>query len=52
MRASDIPLIEPDVSLIFADTGWCAEISMEQTVEDTLNYWREKLMAYGLSLGT
>ena len=52
MRASDIPIIEPDVSLILDDTGWRAEISMEQTVEDTLNFWREKLMAYGLSLGT
>ena len=52
MRASDIPLIEPDVSRILEDTGWRAEISMEQTIEDTLNYWREKLMAYGLSLGS
>lgn len=40
MRASDIPLIEPDVSGIAGDTGWKAEISMEQTIEDTLNYWR------------
>lgn len=40
MRASDIPVIEPDVSRIFADTGWKAEISIEQTVRDTLNYWR------------
>ena len=51
MRASDIPLIEPDVSRIFSDTGWKAEISMEQTVEDTLSYWRTKLMSYGTSLG-
>lgn len=43
MRASDIPLIEPDVSLINADTGWSAEISMEQTVKDTLDYWRNNL---------
>lgn len=43
MRSSDIPLIEPDVSRIFEDTGWKAEISMEQTIEDTLNYWRENL---------
>ena len=43
MRASDIPLIEPDVSLIRQDTGWTAEISMEQTIEDTLNYWRNNL---------
>lgn len=43
MRASDIPLIEPDVSRIAEDTGWNAVISMEQTIEDTLNYWRENL---------
>ncbi|MBQ3884815.1 MAG: GDP-mannose 4,6-dehydratase [Ruminococcus sp.] len=43
MRASDIPIIEPDVSKIFADTGWKAEISMEQTIKDTLDYWRNNL---------
>lgn len=41
MRASDIPVIEPDVSLIYADTGWRAVISMEQTIEDILNSWRK-----------
>ncbi len=45
MRASDIPIIEPDVSHILADTGWSAEISMEQTVRDTLDCWRNKLMS-------
>ncbi len=43
LRASDIPIIEPDVSLIFADTGWRAKISIEETVRDTLEWWREKL---------
>ncbi|MBO5319858.1 MAG: GDP-mannose 4,6-dehydratase [Ruminococcus sp.] len=43
MRASDIPVIEPDVSRIYGDTGWKAEISMEKTIEDTLNYWRNTL---------
>ena len=52
MRASDIPLIEPDVSHIFEDTGWRAEITMEQTIKDTLDYWRKKLSSYGLSLGS
>ncbi len=42
MRASDIPLIEPDISRINADTGWKAEISIEQTIRDTLDYWRGK----------
>lgn len=43
MRASDIPLIEPDISRIKEDTGWEAEISMEQTIRDTLNWWRNTL---------
>ncbi|MBQ8960603.1 MAG: GDP-mannose 4,6-dehydratase [Ruminococcus sp.] len=43
MRASDIPIIEPDVSLIFADTGWKAQISLRETVRDTLEWWRKKL---------
>ncbi|MBO4878302.1 MAG: GDP-mannose 4,6-dehydratase [Ruminococcus sp.] len=42
MRASDIPIIEPDVSRILEDTGWRAEISMEQTIADTLDYWRSR----------
>lgn len=40
MRASDIPIIEPDISEISGDTGWSAAISVEQTIEDTLNFWR------------
>lgn len=43
LRASDIPVIEPDISEIYGDTGWTAEISVEQTISDTLEYWREKL---------
>ncbi len=43
MRASDIPIIEPDTSEIFRDTGWRAEISMEKTIADTLDYWRENV---------
>ena len=42
MRASDIPVIEPDVTRIQEDTGWRAEISMEQTINDTLDYWRTR----------
>lgn len=42
MRASDIPVIEPDVSRIFSDTGWKAEVSIENTIKDTLDYWRNE----------
>lgn len=41
MRASDIPIIEPDISAIKEDTGWQAEITVEQTIADTLEHWRE-----------
>lgn len=43
LRASDIPIIEPDVSEILEDTGWSAEISLETTISDTLDYWRKNL---------
>ncbi|MDE5619714.1 MAG: GDP-mannose 4,6-dehydratase [Ruminococcus sp.] len=43
LRASDIPIIEPDVSEISDDTGWKAEISVEKTVSDTLDHWRKKI---------
>ena len=42
MRAADIPVIEPDITKISGDTGWKAEITVEQTIEDTLNYWRKR----------
>lgn len=42
MRASDIPIIEADTTKIYGDTGWKAEIAVEQTIEDTLNYWRKR----------
>lgn len=43
MRASDIPIIEPDISKLRGDTGWSPEISMEQTIADTLEYWRKNV---------
>lgn len=33
-----------DISRLTRRTGWKPEISLEQTVTDTLNYWREKGM--------
>ncbi|MDE6672644.1 MAG: GDP-mannose 4,6-dehydratase [Ruminococcus sp.] len=47
LRASDIPVIEPDVSEIFRDTGWKAEISVEETISETLFYWRKKINQKG-----
>lgn len=39
-RPADIPIIEADITKITQDTGWLPEIKLEQTIEDTLDYWR------------
>ena len=43
LRPVDVPIIEADISKIKNDTGWQPVISIEQTVSDTLSYWREQL---------
>jgi GDP-4-dehydro-6-deoxy-D-mannose reductase len=40
MRPSDVPLILGDGSKILREVGWEAEIDLEQTLQDTLDYWR------------
>lgn len=40
MRPSDIPVIEADTKRLTEVTGWKPEISLEQTIADTLAYWR------------
>ena len=40
LRPSDVPLLEGDNSLFAGDTGWKPEISMEQTLSDLLDFWR------------
>lgn len=39
-RPSDVPIIEADITKLQECTGWTAEIPLEQTLSDTLNYWR------------
>lgn len=43
MRPSDVPLLEGDSSRFRKLTQWKPEIPFEQTLEDTLNYWRMKI---------
>lgn len=43
LRPSDVTLQIPDVSKFAAATGWKAEISVEQTMRDLLNYQRDLL---------
>ena len=40
IRPVDVPIIEADITKINELTGWKPEISIEQTIRETLNYWR------------
>jgi len=41
LRPSDVTLQIPCIDKFVKATGWKPEIKLEQTLEDTLNYWRE-----------
>ena len=43
LRPSDVPVLEGDSSKFRELTGWKPEIPFEKTLEDLLNYWREKI---------
>ncbi len=43
IRPVDVPLLQGDCSKFREKTSWKAEIPFEQTLEDTLNYWRGKV---------
>ena len=45
MRPSDVQILLGDASKFSKQTGWKPEISFDQTLEDTLNYWRKKIAA-------
>lgn len=40
LRPSDNPLVLGDGTALQADTGWRPQISMEQTLDDLLGWWR------------
>lgn len=42
-RPADIPLVVADCSKFRALTGWQAEIPLEKTLADLLDFWRERL---------
>ena len=41
-RPNDTPLLLGDPSRLHADLGWTAEIPLEQTLDDLLEYWRAR----------
>ena len=43
LRPSDVEILLGDYSKFHADTGWEPRIPLSQTVEDLLNYWRQRL---------
>lgn len=43
IRPAEIPVMEADIRKVQAVTGWVPEIGLEQMVQDTLDYWREKV---------
>lgn len=42
MRPSDNPLVLGNPSRVTGDTGWHAQITMEQTLHDLLEWWRQR----------
>lgn len=40
LRPLDVPMIEADIGKLQSATGWIPEISLEQTVSETLEAWR------------
>lgn len=45
LRPGDLPVLQSDPRAFQEQTGWHAAISLEQTLEDTLNYWRDQVRA-------
>jgi len=43
LRPSDVPIIEADISKIVSQVGWKPVIGLEETIQDTLTYWRENI---------
>lgn len=43
MRPSDVPIIVADTSKIFKDTGWKPNISLDATILEVLEYWRNNI---------
>lgn len=43
LRPSDVPILIGDNAKFIKQTGWQPEIPFEKTLQDLLNYWREKV---------
>ena len=43
IRPVDVPIIEADITKLNAATGWKPQIPLEQTIQEILDYWRERV---------
>lgn len=43
IRPVDVPIIEADVTKLNQTTGWTQQIPLKQTIQETLDYWRERV---------
>ncbi len=43
LRPVDVPIIEADTTKINGITGWKPEITIGQTIKETLDFWRERV---------
>jgi len=44
MRPSDVPILQGSFSKFKRQTGWKPKISLEKTLKDLLNYWRQRIL--------
>ena len=45
LRPADIPVIQGDATRIRTELGWTPRIKVEETLHDTLVWWREQVRA-------
>lgn len=43
LRPVDVPIIEADITKLQEVTGWSTTISLEETIKQTLEYWRNNV---------
>jgi GDP-4-dehydro-6-deoxy-D-mannose reductase len=45
LRPNDVPVLQGSATRIRTELGWKPEITIEQTILDTLDYWRDETAA-------
>jgi GDP-4-dehydro-6-deoxy-D-mannose reductase len=47
LRPNDVPVVEGDATRLRAELGWAPRIDLDQTLRDTLDWWRAEVRAGG-----